>query len=216
MLTPCPARDARRRAGRRVRRAVASPLRHSSLALDDRALRPPRRAARRRWARARGGPRHAAPRRSTTMRSAAGISPTSRESASHRSAAGLGVALISGALLFFADVEAFATSRIFWMKMALVGAPDRQPRTDDAPGARAPRRRRGRSADSAASARDRLWRRRRVSAVGERGPLVRARARRGGPRDTLRLYFASTGSNPCHTFSATICSPAVLGWMPSA
>ena len=32
----------------------------------------------------------------------------------------LGIALLSGALLFFADVEAFAASRIFWTKMALV------------------------------------------------------------------------------------------------
>ena len=32
-----------------------------------------------------------------------------------------GVALVSGALLFFADVEAFATSPIFWTKMSLVG-----------------------------------------------------------------------------------------------
>src|SRR5215212_2224394 len=32
----------------------------------------------------------------------------------------LGVAVLSGALLFFADVEAFAASRIFWTKMALV------------------------------------------------------------------------------------------------
>jgi hypothetical protein len=31
-----------------------------------------------------------------------------------------GVALLSGALLFFADVEAFAVSRIFWAKMLLV------------------------------------------------------------------------------------------------
>jgi hypothetical protein len=30
------------------------------------------------------------------------------------------VALLSGALLFFADVEAFAASRIFWTKMSLV------------------------------------------------------------------------------------------------
>lgn len=31
-----------------------------------------------------------------------------------------GVALLSGALLFLADVEAFAASRIFWAKMSLV------------------------------------------------------------------------------------------------
>jgi hypothetical protein len=31
-----------------------------------------------------------------------------------------GIALLSGALLFFADVEAFAASRIFWTKMLLV------------------------------------------------------------------------------------------------
>lgn len=34
---------------------------------------------------------------------------------------GFGVALLSGALLFFADVEAFAASPIFWTKMSLVG-----------------------------------------------------------------------------------------------
>ena len=32
----------------------------------------------------------------------------------------LAIALLSGALLFLADVEAFAASRIFWTKMALV------------------------------------------------------------------------------------------------
>ena len=32
-----------------------------------------------------------------------------------------GVAVVSGALLFLADVEAFATSPIFWTKMSLVG-----------------------------------------------------------------------------------------------
>ena len=31
-----------------------------------------------------------------------------------------GVALVTGALIFFADVEAFAASRIFWTKMLLV------------------------------------------------------------------------------------------------
>jgi hypothetical protein len=31
-----------------------------------------------------------------------------------------GVAIVTGALLFFADVEAFAASRIFWAKMALI------------------------------------------------------------------------------------------------
>ncbi len=34
--------------------------------------------------------------------------------------AAFGVSLLSGALLFLADVEAFAASRIFWMKMSLV------------------------------------------------------------------------------------------------
>jgi hypothetical protein len=33
---------------------------------------------------------------------------------------GLGVALVSGTLLFLADVEGFAVSRIFWTKMVLV------------------------------------------------------------------------------------------------
>jgi hypothetical protein len=34
--------------------------------------------------------------------------------------AALGVSFVSGALLFLADVEAFATSRAFWAKMAVV------------------------------------------------------------------------------------------------
>jgi hypothetical protein len=34
--------------------------------------------------------------------------------------AAFGVSLLSGALLFLADVEAFASSRIFWTKMSLV------------------------------------------------------------------------------------------------
>ena len=79
-------------------------------------------------------------------------------------AVGLGVAIVSGALLFFADVEVFATSRIFWAKMALMGLllvnlalmmrVERALRGDGIAGA----------LDSAAAARDRLWRRRRVNA----------------------------------------------------
>jgi uncharacterized membrane protein len=79
--------------------------------------------------------------------------------------AALGVACVSGALLFFADVEVFATSRIFWAKMALIGLlflnlalmirVERVLRTGAV----------GTTFDSAVSARDRLWRRRRLSAV---------------------------------------------------
>jgi uncharacterized membrane protein len=77
----------------------------------------------------------------------------------------LGVAFVSGALLFFADVELFATSPIFWAKMALVvlllvnlALMARVERTLRA-GAR------GGTFDSARSARDRLWRRRRTNAI---------------------------------------------------
>jgi hypothetical protein len=80
-------------------------------------------------------------------------------------AAAVGVALLSGVLLFFADVEAFAASRIFWAKMALIGlllanalvmvraeASLRELPVAD-------------TSDSATSARSRLWRRRRASAA---------------------------------------------------
>jgi uncharacterized membrane protein len=79
-------------------------------------------------------------------------------------AGAVGLALVSGVLLFFADVEAFAASRIFWAKMALlalllanlaimlrVEAALRR----DAPD----------GAEPADSARSRLWRRRRASAA---------------------------------------------------
>jgi hypothetical protein len=77
----------------------------------------------------------------------------------------LGVACTSGALLFFADVEAFATSAIFWAKMALVTLlsinfvlmmrVERALRTGTSGG----------MFDSAATARDRLWQRRRINAM---------------------------------------------------
>lgn len=76
-----------------------------------------------------------------------------------------GVALVSGALLFFADVEAFATSRIFWAKMALIvlllmnvaimTRVEAALRTGHADG----------GLESPGEASERLWRRRRTSAV---------------------------------------------------
>ena len=77
----------------------------------------------------------------------------------------VGVAFVSGLLLFFADVEAFAASRIFWAKMALIalllGNVALMVRVEAA-------LRAGAGAgplDSADSARRRLWRRRRASAA---------------------------------------------------
>ena len=74
------------------------------------------------------------------------------------------VALVSGALLFLADVEAFAASPIFWTKMSLVGLlvattwvtarQDTALRRDGDSGA---------SGDSVV--RDRQWRRRRAGAI---------------------------------------------------
>jgi len=75
------------------------------------------------------------------------------------------VAIVSGALLFFADVEAFATSRIFWAKMALMAlllvnlavmARVESALRDGVPQG---------PLESSASAHARLWRRRRASAV---------------------------------------------------
>ena len=72
-----------------------------------------------------------------------------------------GVAVVSGALLFFADVEAFATSPIFWTKMSLVGLLvgttcvttrlDTALRRDDG--------------TSGGEAHERRWRRRRAAAI---------------------------------------------------
>ncbi|MFL5607236.1 MAG: hypothetical protein ACJ8AD_12370, partial [Gemmatimonadaceae bacterium] len=74
-------------------------------------------------------------------------------------AVALGVAMISGLLLFFADLEAFAVSRVFWMKMILVVLLL-------ANGVVASRleARLLREDDAAADHRERLWRRRRASA----------------------------------------------------
>ena len=79
--------------------------------------------------------------------------------------AALVVAIVSGALLFFADVEVFATSSIFWAKMALLALlianlwlarrAERALRDDRPSGA----------LDGAPSRQDRLWRRRRGSAM---------------------------------------------------
>jgi hypothetical protein len=74
------------------------------------------------------------------------------------------VALVSGALLFLADVEAFAASPIFWTKMSLVGlliaATSLTARLDTA------LRRDGDAGTSAETAvRARQWRRRRASGV---------------------------------------------------
>jgi len=75
-----------------------------------------------------------------------------------------GIALLSGALLFFADVEAFAASRIFWTKMLLVALlianTTLTARLDAA------LRRDGDAASPLASdVRARRWRRRRAGAV---------------------------------------------------
>jgi hypothetical protein len=77
----------------------------------------------------------------------------------------LGVSILSGALLFFADVEAFATSRIFWAKMgviallltnvAIMSRAESALREDST---RAP-------LESPEPVRAHLWRRRRASAV---------------------------------------------------
>jgi hypothetical protein len=74
------------------------------------------------------------------------------------------VALLSGALLFLADVEAFAASRIFWTKMSLVALllvntlvtarlDSALRRGDDA------------AAPDTSAARTRAWRRRRAGAI---------------------------------------------------
>jgi hypothetical protein len=77
----------------------------------------------------------------------------------------LGVSILSGTLLFLADVELFATSPIFWAKMgvlallllnfALIVRVERTLR-DGASGG---------PLDSADVVRDRLWQRRRISAI---------------------------------------------------
>jgi hypothetical protein len=77
----------------------------------------------------------------------------------------LGVSILSGSLLFFADVELFATSPIFWAKMsvialllvnlALMVRVERALRAGTVGG----------TFESAVSVRDRLWRRRRINAI---------------------------------------------------
>ena len=77
----------------------------------------------------------------------------------------IGAAFTSGVLLFLADVEGFATSRVFWIKLALVALllgngvvinrVQRSLREDRARNV----------LDSAASARERLWRRLRIGAA---------------------------------------------------
>ena len=77
----------------------------------------------------------------------------------------LGVAAVSGALLFFADVEAFATSRIFWAKMAVIALllvnVVVMMRLESALRVDSARDRR----ESAPPTSARLWRKRRVNAV---------------------------------------------------
>jgi hypothetical protein len=79
--------------------------------------------------------------------------------------AALSIAVLSGALLFFADVEAFATSRIFWAKMVLIALL----LTNVAIMMRVESALRGQSdrgpLESARSSNARLWRRRRMNAV---------------------------------------------------
>jgi hypothetical protein len=75
-----------------------------------------------------------------------------------------GVALLSGALLFFADVEAFAASPIFWTKMSLVGlliaTTLGTARLDTAL-----RRDSDAATPEGAAVRERRWRRRRAGAI---------------------------------------------------
>jgi hypothetical protein len=77
----------------------------------------------------------------------------------------LGIAVVSGALLFLADVEAFATSRIFWAKMGVVGLllanAVLTTRVESGLRSEIARPALGESRSSSA----RLWRRRRVSAI---------------------------------------------------
>jgi len=74
-------------------------------------------------------------------------------------AAALAVAIISGVLLFLADLEAFAVSRVFWTKMGLVGLLLLNALAASRLDARLLR-----ADDAAADQHEGLWRRRRASA----------------------------------------------------
>lgn len=69
------------------------------------------------------------------------------------------LSFVSGALLFLADVEVFATSRLYWAKMALVAVLV----VNGLVMTRAERALRGNGVDHATG--ERLWRRRRANAV---------------------------------------------------
>jgi hypothetical protein len=75
------------------------------------------------------------------------------------------IALLSGALLFFADVEAFAVSPIFWTKMSLVALLVVNARTSARLDAALRRDSDAVGPDEARQAHDPRWRRRRASAV---------------------------------------------------
>jgi uncharacterized membrane protein len=75
------------------------------------------------------------------------------------------IALLSGALLFFADVEAFAASRIFWAKMSLVALLVINALTSTRLDATLRRDAREGAPDTGSSANSRRWRRRRAGAI---------------------------------------------------
>ena len=75
------------------------------------------------------------------------------------------IALLSGALLFFADVEAFAASRIFWTKMLLVAVLVANALASARLDAALRRDALGGVSDAAASRDSARWRRRRAAAI---------------------------------------------------